>query len=271
MLLYKRTQINKKLTSKLEGIIMNNERQLKIFDIISKKGNVSVEDLSDMLKVSKMTIRRDLEKLQEDNLLKRTHGGAIANKVLLHEVAYNKKREKNLEIKQKLANEAAEYIQPNSTIYLDAGTTTFEVALKLTSLSGLTIITNDIMIASQLYSTNNTVILLGGLIQRETGSITGQYALDMLDEFNIDLAVMAVSSVDSNMVMCTPDLGKQQLKRKVIQVSEKSILIADASKFFQKSLYRIGPIQTIDIIITDLDINKLNGINMQDCQVITIN
>ncbi len=250
--------------------MLTNERHIKIVDIITNQGNVSVEELAKMLKVSKMTIRRDLEKLQEDNILKRTHGGAIVNKVLLHEVAYNQKRKKNLEVKEKLAKEAVNYIIPNSTIFLDAGTTTFEVALKLTQFTNLTIITSDIMIASQLYSSNNNIILLGGIIQRETGSITGHYALSMLEEFNIDLAIMAVSSVDNGMIMCTPDIAKQQLKRKVLEVSEKSLLVADASKFFQKSLYRIGPIQLIDTIITNLDLTSLNGLNLQDSNVIII-
>lgn len=250
--------------------MISNERQMKIIDIIKQKGNVAVEDLAKMLNVSKMTIRRDLEKLQENNLLKRTHGGAIANRVLLHEVAYHNKREKNLEIKQRLAKEAIKYIQPNSTVFIDAGTTTYEVAMLMSNYSDLTIITNDIQIASHLLSSNNTVIFLGGVVLRDTGSTTDYYAFNMLNDFNIDLAIMAVSSIDNSFTMCTPEENRQQLKKKVLNIAEKAILVTDSSKFFQKALYKIGPIQLLDIIITDLELEEFHGINLEDTMVVTV-
>lgn len=250
--------------------MIKNERQINIIEIIKQRGNVSVDDLADMLNVSKMTIRRDLEILQENNLLKRTHGGAIANRVLLHEVAYHSKREKNLDIKQRLAKEAINYIQPNSTIYIDAGTTTYEVATLLSNFSDLTIITNDMRIASHLLSSNNTIIFLGGVILRDTGSTTDYYAFKMLEDFNIDLAIMAVSSIDSSLMMCTPEQNRQQLKKKVLNMADKSILVTDSSKFFQKSLYKIGPIQLLDAVITDLELSEFDGINLEDTTIDTV-
>jgi DeoR family transcriptional regulator, fructose operon transcriptional repressor len=250
--------------------MITNERQIKIVDIIKEEGNVSVDELAIRLNVSKMTIRRDLEKLQDNNLLMRTHGGAMANRVLLNEAAYATKREKNLEIKRKLAKEAIKHIQPNSTIYLDAGTTTYEVAVNMAGLTDLTIITNDIRIAYQLFGTQNKVIFLGGLILRETGSTTDQYTVDMLEDFSIDLAIMAVSSIDNHLIMCTPELNRQQLKKKVLKVAEKSILVTDQSKFFQKSLYKIGSIQLLDTIITDLELEELDGFELGSTKVVTL-
>ena len=250
--------------------MITNERQLTIVDLIKKEGNVTVDELAMRLKVSKMTIRRDLERLQENNLLMRTHGGAMANRVLLNEAAYHSKREKNLEIKQKLAVEAVKYIQPLTTVFIDAGTTTYEVATLLTNYTNLTIITNDIHIAFLLTGTNNQLIFLGGVVLKETGSTTDLFALNMLDGFSIDLAIMASSSIDNNMMICTPELNRQQIKKKVLEIAEKAMLVTDSSKFFQKALYKIGPIQLFDIVVTDLDLCEFDGINLEDTKVITV-
>ena len=108
--------------------MFENSRQKKIFDIVSKKGSTSVDYLARHFDVSKMTIRRDLEKLQDFDLLQRTHGGVMLSQVLFKEMTYIEKQQQNIEVKKELAKEALQYVKDNSVIYLDAGTTTFELA-----------------------------------------------------------------------------------------------------------------------------------------------
>lgn len=268
MLLLKRTENNK---NKQRGETMiGNNRQLEILDLLSEKGNVSVEELASIFNVSRMTIRRDLEKLQESNLLQRTHGGALINKVLLHEMAYHEKREEHALAKQHIATEAVKYVKNASIIYLDAGTTTYEVALKLPR-EGLTVITNDIRIAAHLMLSNNTVIFLGGMILKDTGSTTDQHSQMMLSEFNIDLAILATSSIDNKLFLCTPDHDRQIMKQIALKQSEKSILVTDSSKFFSKSLYKIAPVTDFEAIITNLPIDKLLGADLGSTEYIYVN
>jgi len=242
--------------------MITNNRQLQILEILTEKGNVTVEELAERFKVSKMTIRRDLEKLHENNLLQRTHGGALMNRVLLQEMAYNDKREENAEIKQCITKKAVTFIEKNKIIYLDAGTTTYELALKLPT-EGLTVITNDIRISTHLMLTNNIVLFLGGLIGKETGSVTDAYAQDMLKGFNIDIAFLGTSSVDNDMNMCTPDINRMKIKKIAFEAAEKSVLLVDSSKFFSKSLYKIFNINDFDVVISDFDIQTVPNFTLK--------
>ena len=249
--------------------MINNQRQREIIEIISEKGNVTVDELSERFNVSKMTIRRDLEKLQDENYLQRTHGGALVNKVLLQEMAYHEKREEHLNAKTCIARKALDFIEANSTVYLDAGTTTFEIA-KILPQSDLTVITNDIRIAAHLMLTRNTVYFLGGNIMKETGSTTDPHAQKMLEAFNIDLSILATSGVDKDLNLCTPELNRMLIKQTAIRQSEKKILVADASKFYRKSLYKIVPLQSFDAIITDLDKEELGNVDLKKAKLFTL-
>lgn len=249
--------------------MISNNRQLEILELLSQKGNVSVEELAEKFKVSKMTIRRDLEKLQENNLLQRTHGGALMNRVLLQEMAYNEKREEHSEIKQCITRRAVSFIENNKILYLDAGTTTFELAQKLPN-QGLTVITNDIRVAAHLMLTNNVVIFLGGMIGKETGSVTDVYAQEMLESFNIDLAFLGTSSVDNEMNLCTPDINRMKMKKIAFERATKSILLVDSSKFYSKSLYKILNINDLDVVITDFDPKDLGDFDLKSTEFITV-
>lgn len=249
--------------------MINNNRQRKIVELISQKGNVTVDELAATFNVSKMTIRRDLEKLQDENLVKRTHGGALVNKVLLHEMAYHEKREENLPIKRCIAKEAIKLIEPSKTIYLDAGTTTYEIAVNLGDMD-LTVITNDIRIAAHLMLTNNKVIFLGGTVLKETGSTTDHHAINHLKEFNIDIAVIATSSIDDEMYLCTPELDRKIIKETAIHNADKTILVTDNSKFYRKSLHKIAPLSIFDVIITDLEKEKLASAHLETTEVISL-
>jgi len=249
--------------------VISNNRQLEILELLTQKGNVTVEELAASFNVSKMTIRRDLEKLQENNLLQRTHGGALMNRVLLQEMAYNDKREEHSEIKQCITKRALSFIENDQTIFLDAGTTTYELALKLPN-QNLTIITNDIRIAAHIMLTNNRVIFLGGMIGKETGSVNDTNTQDMLEGFSVDVAFLGTSSVDNEMNLCTPDINRMKLKRIAFKIAEKSILLVDSSKFYSKSLYKILNINDLDVVISDFDIKDLPDFDLKSTEFISV-
>jgi DeoR/GlpR family transcriptional regulator of sugar metabolism len=248
--------------------MISNNRQLEILELLTQKGNVTVEELAEKFAVSKLTIRRDLEKLQENNLLQRTHGGALMNRVLLQEMAYNEKREEHADIKQCITRKALSYLENNKIIYLDAGTTTFELAQKLPT-QDLTVITNDIRIAALMLTSNN-VVFLGGMIEKETGSVTDGNAQDALQGFNIDIAFLGTSSVDNEMNLCTPDINRMKLKKVAFDVSTKTVLLVDSSKFYSKSLYKILNINDLDVVISDFDSRDLGDFDLKSTEFITI-
>lgn len=231
--------------------MFENSRQKKIFDIVSKKGSTSVDYLSKHFDVSKMTIRRDLEKLQESDLLQRTHGGAMLPQVLFKEMTYMEKQQHNIEIKKELAREALQYVSDNSVIYLDAGTTTYELAKLLANKKDVVVVTNDLRIASHLANQGNKVYIPGGLVSNDTGSIHSPEAVEFLSNINIDVSFLAASSVDAELNVCTPDDTKVLLKRYMIKNSPMNVLLVDKSKFSQKAVHRIFNFSDVDFVVTD--------------------
>lgn len=233
--------------------MFENARQKKIFDIVSKKGSVSVEYLAEFFNVSKMTIRRDLEKLQENEILQRTHGGAMLPQVLFKELTYLEKQTINIEIKRELARKAYEHIKDNSCIYLDAGTTNFELAKLLVDRKDVCTVTNDLRIANHISNAGNKVYMLGGLVSNDTGSVHSYEAYESLKNINVDIAFLAASSVDNEFNVCTPNEEKVLLKKYMIQSAPISILVVDESKFNHKAIHKIFNLNEVDYVITDFE------------------
>lgn len=248
-------------------MMINNKRQMSILEMLKNKGSVSVDELAEIFDVSRMTIRRDLDRLDEESLLQRTHGGAILNKVLLNEMAYSEKAEEHAFEKRCIATRAISYIKPQMSIFLDAGTTTYEMAKQLPK-ENIIIITNDLRIASLLMMTDNEVIFLGGTILKETGSVTDHYAQYMLNSFNIDISFIGTSSIDTNLYLCTPEKDRQALKQAAFKVAKKNILLVDSSKFFSRSLYKILKVQDFDVVISDIDPKVLDSHNLSNTDLV---
>lgn len=250
--------------------MFESTRQMEIVELLKERNSMSVIELAEFFSVSKMTIRRDLEKLQSLKLIQRTHGGAFINKTLTRELSYHEKTLANSEVKACISKTVLKYISPKSTIFLDAGTTTYEIAKEMAH-NDLTVITNDIRIASLLMLTENRVIFLGGLIDKETGSTTDNFASELAKEFSIDLAIMGTSSIDDELYLCTPDPQRQYLKQMLIKLARKTILVTDEQKFYSNSLYRIVHLNDFDIVVTDYLKQKLpSGIELT-CEYIQVN
>lgn len=233
--------------------MFENARQKKIFDILTKKGSVSVDYLAKHFNVSKMTIRRDLEKLQELDILQRTHGGAMLPQVLSKELTYLEKQTINIEAKKQIAKDALKYIYDDNIIYLDAGTTTFELARLLVERKDICVVTNDLRIANMLANAGNKVYIPGGLVSTDTGSIHSCDAVSYMNRFNIDVAFLAASSVDKDFNVCTPNEEKVLLKRYMIKHAPMSILLVDKSKFNHKAFHKIFNFNEVDDVITDYE------------------
>lgn len=228
------------------------ERQEIILNKIKLGGSVQCEELAKELDVSVMTIRRDLEKLKQEGSIERFHGGAIAKK----EVPYMDKQVKNLDTKELIAREAATYVEPGDVVFLDAGTTTYNIATLLMDRTDITIVTNDIEIAHLLKHSEMEVIVCGGVVQSTTGSMLGSFANEIIRHINIDIAFMGAASIDRNFFVLTPTMAKGEFKSLVMRNSKLSYLVVDDSKFNRHAMLKINHLKSYTGVITNKEFSE---------------
>ena len=248
------------------------ERESYIFGKLKKNGIVKVEEVAEELNVSLMTVRRDLDRLQERGLLYRSHGGAVQREIYPFEQAYDIKKICNIEMKEKIAAKALTLVNDGDTIFLDAGTTTFELSKLLKVKNNITVITNDLIIALELYQSNIQTYLVGGKIQQETGSIIGPKAEEFIDSIKVNISFLGTFGVNSDGYLTTPTFEKSVFKRKIAKCASYSVLLADSSKFNKESFVNIISINDIDAIVTDKHFNdeELNRLEENNVNVVLI-
>lgn len=219
--------------------------------LMEAKETATTEELTHFLKVSEMTVRRDLDYFQRGGKLQRCHGGAALVQRTVGEAAYEQKMAKDMEAKRRLADIAASLVKPGMTVYLDAGTTTYCLAEAIAQMEGLTVITNDLKIALRLLASPAEIVVLGGQVQKGTGSMLGDVALEQLGQLRPAIAFLGSASIDVRLYNLTPTQEKAFLKQAVRSVAQSCYLIADASKFHSSALYAIDSLSVYDGVITD--------------------
>lgn len=227
-------------------------RRQEIVAIIQKAGKVTVEDLSNQFSVSPATIRNDLTELEQRGLLRRTHGGAISRNFAGYELTNQEKAVRNVEQKKAIAAKAMEHIRPGNVIALDSGTTTFELAKLLENIPNLTIITNDLKIATLLeQNENSTVILLGGMLRPKFHCTIGSSVLNALDTLYIDTAFLGTNGLSLRRGLSTPRIETADIKRKMISIAGNVIVLTDSSKVNNEAFASFASLSDINTLITD--------------------
>lgn len=233
-------------------------RRKMILKQLAQEGQVFIEKLSQEFKVSGVTIRNDLAKLEEKGLLIRARGGAIKfeGKVSVdHEIA--EKDKINLEEKQAIGKKAASLITDSDVIIVDSGTTTAELVKNLDHLKDITVITNALNIAMMLVDKPNiNLVIPGGIMRKNSQSLVGPMAEKSLRNFRVDKAFLGVNGIDPENGFYTPNIEEAYLNEQMIKISNRSIVLADSSKFNVKSLTLICPINGVDSIVTDINITN---------------
>lgn len=244
------------------------ERHIRIIEIISETGSAQVEQLSKTLNVSQMTIRRDLEKLQESNVIERCHGGAV----MKQEITYNEKRDIRQLEKVVIAKKCSEFVKKGDTVFLDAGTTTYEIANLIKQIENLTIITNDIEIAILLKTSDVELFVCGGMMQKSTGGMYGIFANQMMENMRIHVGFFGAASIDENYNVLTPTMEKVSFKRLVMDHCQRSFLAVDDSKFNRKALLKINNFRDYTGIITNKTFtdDKVQQFENRGIRIITV-
>jgi DeoR family transcriptional regulator, aga operon transcriptional repressor len=228
------------------------ERRQHILSLIQKQGRVLVDELSNDLELSKITIRKDLDYLQSKDLLVRTHGGALpAHSGALSDPTIQEKGELHREEKLKIAKAAAAMVSDGQCIILDSGTTTTEIARAILPLRHLTVITNALNIAAELARSDFEIIMIGGTLRKNSLSVVGPLAEDVLKEMHADIVFIGVDGFDIKIGLTTPNVLEARVNRAMVEAAEKVVAVCDSSKFNRRSLSLIVGTPAIDHVITD--------------------
>jgi DeoR family transcriptional regulator of aga operon len=228
------------------------KRHHRIIEIVSAKGYESVTNLCKELKVSAVTIRKDLKLLEKNNKLYRTHGGASNTNPFTIDRHVNEKANLQIEEKKSIAKKAAEYIKSNDSIIIASGTTMLALAKEIVPTQKLTVITSALQVAGELIKHPDVDILqLGGLIRKSSSSVVGSYAEDILKDFFCTKLYLGVDGIDFEFGLTTSNSMEAQLNRKMMAVAQKVIVLSDHTKFGKRGFSRICSLDEIDEIITD--------------------
>lgn len=228
------------------------ERHNTILEILKQRGSVLVSDLAEILKVSSVTIRKDLTMLEEKKMLYRTHGSAILINPYINDRNVSEKEKMNPEEKQAIAKVAAKSIIPDDSIIIASGTTMFFLAREIQPQEHLTVITSSINVTAILARHNNIdIVQLGGLVRNSSVSVVSEYAVKMLENFSCSKLFIGVDGIDLNYGLTTTNLLEANLNRSMIQAAQKTIVLTDSSKFGRRGFGKICGLDAIDQIITD--------------------
>jgi len=228
------------------------ERKDQILGLIQQKGRVTVDELIKSFKVSGATIRRDLEFLERQGLITRAHGGAISKSRVSLEPNYFEEKQKFLEEKRRIAKEASKLVEEGEVIFLESSTTILELAKNIKNKNNLTVVTNSLDIAQELYQAEGIdLIMTGGNLRKGIHALMGPLAEVTLSQMRIDKAFMGVSALDIDYGMTTANVEEAQTRKKIIEASNKIIAVTDHSKFGRQNFIFVTPIEKIDVIVTD--------------------
>lgn len=233
------------------------ERHQHILDVLKATGSVQVVDLCQDLNVSSVTIRKDLQFLEDKKQLFRTHGGATLSNPYIGDRPVIEKVMLQSAEKEKIGHFAASLIEANDCILIASGTTVFYLARNIQPKGNVTVITGALNVAIEIaHHPNIEVIQLGGVMRKTSSSVTGTYAEKILDDFSCSKLFLGVDGIDLDFGLTTTNMNEAQLNRKMIAASRKTIVLADSSKFGKRGFGKICELDDIEQIITDSNISS---------------
>lgn len=229
-----------------------DERQQQILEYVNRKKSISVQELSRLLYVSAATVRRDLSQMEQEGLLKRSHGGACSYGGRNAESALRVREQENLKQKKQIASLALDFIRSHSSIFMDSSTTSGAVIPMLRQFRYLTVITNGLKNALALSALPDiTIYMTGGLVNTHSNSVVGSDAVGYAANMNTELALISCSgiSLDSGVTEASPEQAK--VKQMMLRHAKIKVLLCDHSKFGHAFLSKSCDLAQLDYILTD--------------------
>ena len=234
------------------GPMRRADRLSEILQVLSNDGAADVGALAARLGVSGATVRRDLQLLEEQRMLARTHGGAVASDVM-YELPLRYKAARHQAEKGRIAREAAARVADGSVVGLTGGTTTTEVARALLERQGLTVVTNALNIAGELAIRSELkLVVTGGTARPESYELVGPLAERALDDMNLDIAIVGVDGIAPAEGLTTHHEVEAHTNRTMLDRARTVVVVADSSKLGLVAFARICPLDAVDELITDV-------------------
>lgn len=237
--------------------MLKDERLEKIEDFVNTNRYASMHELVKLFDISKATIRRDLECLEKAGKVVLTRGGATSvNKGSLDELPYHEKRNANREEKIRIARAAVGRIATGQTVMIDSGTTSFEMAELMDSLSGVIVATNDLMTAVALTKHRGVdLIVIGGGVRRGFYTMDGYFAAANVQNYNFDQAFLCVDAISLDLGCMITNADELDIKRSIIRSSKRVTVMCDHSKFGNTAFVSVCKLDEVDSVITGKELD----------------
>lgn len=234
--------------------MLARQRQERILDEVRRHGGARVADLVDLLEVSDMTVRRDIETLARRGLVERVHGGATAIGARSgEEPGFVAKSALARQEKDAIAREVARLVEPGETVAVSAGTTTLAVARELVVVPDLTVVTNSVPVADVLHDParpDRIVVLVGGQ-RTPSNALVGPVAVGALRSLHVDTLILGVHGMTEQAGLTTPNLVEAETDRALVAAARRVVVAADHSKWGVVGLASIAALSEVDILVTD--------------------
>ncbi|WP_243190564.1 DeoR/GlpR family DNA-binding transcription regulator [Clostridium gallinarum] len=235
------------------------ERLEDILDLLKREGKVKVKDLSERFNVSEGMIRKDLSKLEKYTNIKRTYGGAILERKIVHDEGTSSRVIQNLDEKQIIAEIVLNEIEENDVVFLDISSTNYMVSNMMRNFNKkMTLITNMNRIAMDFdHNDNVNVIQIGGTYNKKLGGTVGAFSIEEISKFKIDKAFIGAGGINiEDNFISNFDLEEAETKKAIIKSSKFTYLVGDNEKFYKDGSYKFCDIKDIEYIITDIKPNE---------------
>ncbi|MBE0473281.1 DeoR/GlpR family DNA-binding transcription regulator [Rhodoferax sp.] len=229
-----------------------NPRQLNLLATVQAQGSVTVEHLAEKLGVTLQTVRRDIQRMADEGLLTRFHGGVRVPGSTIENIAHRQRENLYAEGKNRIARAVAAEVPNDCALILNIGTTTEAIARALLHHSGLRVITNNLNVATILSANPKCeVIVVGGVVRGRDQGIVGEAAVDFIRQFKVDIAIIGISGIEADGSLRDYDFREVKVSQTIISQAREVWLAADSSKFNRPAMVEVGHLNQIDRLFTD--------------------
>ena len=247
------------------------ERQKRILELLNKDGVVTVGKLSTELGVTEETVRRDLEKLEAKEQLRRTYGGALPLDDGTYEPSLEKRKVLNVETKQALARKAVQYIATGDTVFLDASTTTFYMSKEIKNMKNITVITNSIRIINKLSGIEGIkVIAVGGIVSNNQSLVGAMAENYITNNYFADKMFFSSKGIGDNSIILESNEQECFIKQSMLKNSRVHYYLCDKTKIGRVGYMRLSTFENIDFLITDANVGGSLKATLEECEVSVI-
>lgn len=225
-------------------------RRVQLSDLLRSEGSLTIERASQAFAVHPMTIRRDMQALEEEGVARRVRGGVV----LVGPDDFRRRQGRNLGAKRKIAEKLVPLVKGLSAVGLDASSTIYQLACEIRDVENLTVLTNGLAAFDTLqFRPGLRVYLTGGELEERTNSLTGPLATAAISSFVLDACFVSTSSLDPMIGSSELTMGEVEVKRAMATAARRVVLAADSSKLTSKAMARSLPMDRVDVLVTELD------------------